>query len=343
MSFKVCSYNIEHFDDLFESDSQLKVDAESQSKLDAISEVLKKVNPDILGVVEAPDTTKSGTKSTIKRLELFASTYNLPVKKAIMGYVSNYSQELALLYNPDLFKVKWIKSTPDPVKAPPFDGTFTFDTDDDKITELYEFARPPLELEIEKKQDNKKYRLLLAHPKSKGIFKSVDILHWGRESIRSRKKLIAECTWIRRRIEEWLDAGEKVIVMGDINDGPGMDFYEVNYCRSAFEILMGSLFDPKRILNNYIGMPKWTSDGWKPASTRFKDRLTEYYVQVLIDHILLSPDIKIKNKSHKIWNPYIYTKTADWNPFGGAKPTDAEKKMFSTASDHFPVSIEIDE
>ena len=47
MSFKVCSYNIEHFDDLFESDSQLKNDDKSKSKLDAIADVLKKVNPDI--------------------------------------------------------------------------------------------------------------------------------------------------------------------------------------------------------------------------------------------------------------------------------------------------------
>ncbi len=114
----------------------------------------------------------------------------------------------------------------------------------------------------------------------------MDIIHWERESIRNRLKLFAECEWIRRRVEEWLEDGSEVVVMGDFNDGPGMDYYELKYGRSAIEIVMGDIFEPDLILRSYMGRPKWTSKGWKPTSARFKDRMTEVYVNVVIDHIL---------------------------------------------------------
>jgi len=205
---------------------------------------------------------------------------------------------------------------------------FQYDTDGDRIEEIYKFYRPPLEVELEEIQTGKKFYIILAHAKSKGIFSTVDMVHWEKENERNRRKLYAECRWIRNRVEKWLKQNRNVIVMGDINDGPGMDYYEAKFGRSAIEIIMGDIFEPDKILRNYCGKPKWGDYGWEPSTTRFKDRFTESNVNAIIDHIMMSKDINYIDGSHKIWNPYILNEANNI------------KQSLLDASDHFPVCIE---
>ena len=81
------------------------------------------------------------------------------------------------------------------------------------------------------------------HCKSKGVFTNVDLLHSERESIKNRKKLFAEWRLVRRRVEEWIDDNKRVVVMCEINEGAGLDYYESNFGKSAVELLLGDLFD----------------------------------------------------------------------------------------------------
>ena len=331
MSLRICSYNIEWFNHLFEANNSLKTGPDEQKRLNAIKNVLQKIKPDFLGIVEAPNTTADGKQSTIKKLETFAQDAGLSARKAVTGFISAGTQEIAVLYDPDKLTVKHDPGGKAKTKKnPPFDGDFYYDTDDDRIKEVYKHYRPPLEVSVTVGQDGKEFSVIVAHPKSKGIFDSMDMLHWERSSKRNRLKLYAECEWIRRRVDEWLDDSRHVVVMGDFNDGPGMDFYEFKHGRSAIELVMGDLFEPDRILRNHAGMPKWTSYGWKPSSARFKDRMTEDYVNVLIDHILVSAKLPIVDGSYKIWNPF----------------QDAVAKTIRSdlleASDHFPVTLDID-
>ncbi|MFC1482234.1 hypothetical protein ACFL51_00350 [Myxococcota bacterium] len=334
MGIRICTYNVEWFNRLFTSNTNnLKTDQKSVERLDAIAAALKLVNADFVGIVEAPNTKISGSESTTARLKTFATTYGLRTTSAIISYVSAGQQELAVLFDPSKVKVKRAKGGTK--KVPAFDQEFLFDSDYDKIQEVYKFYRPPLEAKVAYGPTNKKkkFRLMLVHPKTKGIFSAMDKVHLERESMRCRRKLLAECSWIRARVDEWLQAGERVVVMGDINDGPGMDEYEWRFGRSAVEVIMGDLFDPDTVLRNYAGRPKWTDKGWNPASTRYTDRLTQDPINVLIDHILVSKDIKAKvvNKKaqHIIWNPYENK---------AAKPL---KSQLTLASDHFPVSLDI--
>ena len=57
--------------------------------------------------------------------------------------------------------------------------------------------------------------------------------------------------------------------------------------------------------------------------------MTEDYVNVLIDHILVSAKLPIVDGSYKIWNPF--------------QDDDAEtiRKDLLDASDHFPVTLDI--
>lgn len=329
MPIRLCTYNIEWFDRLFDQ-NELKTGGPEQRRLEAIKAVLQKVKADLIGVVEAPNTSKDGSQSTVTRLETFATWAQLSTKKALIGFVSSGMQEVAILYNPDKFSAKHAPGgDPNRKTNPPFDQEFQFDTDDDRIKELYKFYRPPLEAEVKITETDKSFYLMLVHPKSKGIFNATDMLHWERESRRNRRKLYAECTWVRQRVNEWLKSRREVLVMGDINDGPGMDYHEFQFGRSAVEIIMGDIFEPARILRSYAGRPKWTSYGWRPASTRFKDRFTEDTVNVLIDHILVSQGIAVVPDSHKVWNPY--------------QDNDAKKFRgdLNLASDHFPVTLDL--
>jgi predicted extracellular nuclease len=331
MAIRLCSYNIEWFNRLFNSNNSLRTGQESVERLEAIHRVLTQVNADLIGITEAPNSTASGAQSTVTKLENFAAHFGLRTSKAKFGYISNGEQEIAVLYDPAILTVSHAPGGSTTSKSNPrFDGEYQFDTDDDRIKELYTHYRPPLEVKVTVKASGKEIRVIVAHTKSKGIFSSMDMVHLERESRRNRLKIFAECSWIRRRVDEWLDKDHHVVVMGDINDGPGMDEYEMRYGRSGVEILMGSIFEPDRLLRNFAGKPKWGAFGWTPSTVRFKDRITETYINVLIDHILISPSLKTSGQTpYQIWNPFQ-------NDI--AKPFKVD---LLKASDHFPISINL--
>jgi endonuclease/exonuclease/phosphatase family metal-dependent hydrolase len=331
MGIRIATYNVEWFDDHFNADNSMKTSAESDQKFKAVKHVLNLIKADLITIIEAPNTTTTtGVQSTVKKLENFAQWAGLATNKAMIGFPSGGRQEIAVLYNPGKMTV-----THDPGgnsgsrSNPPFDGEFFFDTDDDRIKEVYQHYRPPLEARIGL-SNGEVFYVMGVHTKSKGIFNSMDQVHLERESRRNRLKLYAECAWIRNRVEDWLGDNKKFAVMGDMNDGPGMDLYEMRYGHSAAEVIMGDLFDPNRILRNYIGRPKWTSYGWEPSSARFKDQTTETYVNVLIDHIFASPNMPTSGQPPvKVWNPYKHDDLKD------------HRTQFTNASDHFPVTLDL--
>lgn len=336
MKVKVCTYNVEWFDHLFDNQNQintfLPVNAKNKrlkKQFEGLGQVFQTIDADIYGIVEAPNTTATtGNQSTIIKLNNFLQHFNLTKYEVITGIISAGSQELALIFDKNKFNASHFVGGSNTKKNPPFDEIFEFDSDGDGIKEIYKFYRPPLEAKITDKQSGKMFYLILAHTKSKGIFSAVDMAKWEKENQRNRRKLFAECSWIRRRVDDWLHDNRELIVMGDINDGPGMDYYEMEFGTSAVEIIMGDIFEPEKILRNYSGRPKWGPGGWEPSSTRFKDRITESTVNAWIDHILMSPGLNYTDGSYKIWNPYSLD----------------EAKLIKTslldASDHFPVTIE---
>jgi endonuclease/exonuclease/phosphatase family metal-dependent hydrolase len=331
IGMRVMAYNIEWFDDHFESDNSLKTTQASQKKFNGVASVISAVDPDIIGITEAPNTTTTtGERDTVRALETFASQHGLRQSKALMGFPSGGRQEIALLYDPNV-----VTATHDPggiqgsVKNPRFNEPFQADSDGDKIYELYKHYRPPLEAKITRADGGDDFWLLVVHTKSKGIFSAMDRLNFDRTSERNRKKLFAECHSIRQRVDEWLKDQRKVIVMGDINDGPGFDYYESRFGKSAVELIIGDVFDRDAVLEYHLGKPKYGRYGWEPSTARFKDNYTGDLVNALIDHIIVSPDFITNNDNPtKVWNPYQLTE---------AEPLKAQ---LHDASDHFPVTFD---
>jgi endonuclease/exonuclease/phosphatase family metal-dependent hydrolase len=180
-------------------------------------------------------------------------------------------------------------------------------------------------------------RCIVAHAKSKGIFDAVDMARFERVSERNRKKLFAECLSIRKRCDQWMEdyPNLPVIVMGDINDGFGMDYYERRFCRSAIDTLIGDVWSPDKILKHVLPQPKLGKYGWTPSSSRFQDRLTGDKFNVLIDHILVSRNITVTDAM--VWNPFLKQATEE-----KTAKVKAIKEVLMEASDHFPVSAVLD-
>lgn len=292
------------------------------------------MDPDFIGIVEGPDTTVSGSKLASAQLEAWAALHGLDSNyKGVHGFPSGGRQELCALY-----KSNKVTVTHSPVldqKKDPFNETFIVDTTESLIKEQYKHYRPPLELSVQPAAGGDELaKIIVAHAKSKGIFDNVDLARYEQISARNRKKLYAECMSIRNRVDQWFKKtpDAKIIVMGDINDGFGMDYYEQRFSRSAVEILLGDIWQPERILKHVLPKPKLGKYGWTPSTSRFQDKLTEDKFNVLIDHILVSRNIDVHDVT--VWNPYLDQKDDAKNTTVGAI-----KYALKNASDHFPVSI----
>ncbi|MEO1398066.1 MAG: hypothetical protein AAFU56_04255 [Pseudomonadota bacterium] len=194
MGLRLCSYNLEWFDDLFNKDATFK-SQKARDRAESAAEVLKIIDADLVAIMEAPGTTKSTGKSTVTCLEVFAETFGLRQKKAIIGFPSNGRQEIAALYDPQKVALSHKPGGKSRSKKNPrFDKSFQHDSDADRVLEIYKHFRPPLEVEVERLDGGNSFRLIAVHAKSKGIFSKNDLIHYQREEIRNRRKLFAECS-----------------------------------------------------------------------------------------------------------------------------------------------------
>ena len=335
MKLRIGVYNVEWMARLFDAAGQPIQAGQAGVRSTRLATVVKKMNPDIIGIVEGPDTKVDGSRTASKQLEKWATLHGLsPHYKGVHGFPSPGRQELCVLYRSDKVKVQF---KPEKKKAKqPFNEPFLVDTTDSLIKERYKHYRSPLELAVTKVgQNSEMARIIVAHTKSKAIFDNVDFARFEQLSERNRKKLYAECLSIRNRCDQWLSdqPDRSVIVMGDINDGAGMDHFERRFRRSAVEILLGDVWEPDLLLQHVLPKPKIGSKGWSPYSSDFVDKLTEYRVNVLIDHILVSRGTKYSDPL--VWNPRMSENKNN-------QAIQSIKSELNTAADHYPVSIVVD-
>ncbi len=329
MKLKIAIYNVAWMRRLFNKDGTPITSGDEGERSQQLANIVSTINPDFLGIVEGPDTLVDGSKTASIQLERWSSHFGLnPNFKGIHGIPSNGQQELCALYDSSKINVEHTPTT-DPNNQ--FDEPFLVDTTNKLIKEQYKHYRPPLELTIKNLLDDHFSKVIIAHTKSKGIFAPVDYAKFEQISQRDRMRLYAECMSIRKKCDDYINDGSNVIVMGDINDGVGMDFYENRFSKSAVEILLGDVWKSEMILQSVLTKPKWTSNGWKPSSSRYRDRITEDNINVLIDHILISRGLT--TSQGKVWNPYL-----EKNDLA----IQSISKDLKNASDHFPIVAEVE-
>lgn len=339
---RLAAYNIEWFNALFDDRGRPLEDGELSARyqttrrdqLGAIAIVLSALDADGIMVIEGPD--QGSKRSTVRALENFARHFRLRARTAVHGFASETEQEIAFLYDPDRLTVRHLPmGEPAPSHgaegAPRFDTALRADLDLDGVAELIRFSKPPLELAIT--ADDRHLRLIGVHAKSKAPHGQMSQDQFTRVSIENRRKQLAECQWLRRRIESHLDAGDALIVLGDFNDGPGLDEYEKLFGHSGVEIAMGldapanrQLYDP------HACMALAQRTGIAPTTARFWLAPQKRYFEALLDFIMVSPDLAAKRPDWRIWHPFN-------DP--GVMAVPELRGAVLTASDHFPVTIDL--
>ena len=335
---RIATYNVEWFNALFDDDGRLWEDGAPSARYGisrgrqavALGAVFAALEADAVLVVEAPDN--GPRRSTVRALERFAARFGLRTRRALIGFANDTQQEIALLYDPDA-----VEALHDPQEGPPprFDGATRIDLDNDGLGETVRFSKPPLEVRLTPRR-GAALRLIGVHMKSKAPHGARDSAHALRIAIQNRRKQLAQCLWLRGRVAAHLAAGEPLIVLGDFNDGPGLDDYEALFGRSGVEIVLGSEEEPpelrlqeahaRRALSQRIGV--------LPASARFWLAEERRYFPALIDFVMLSPDLVARCAPRwRIWHPFDDPKI-----YADA----ALREALLAASDHFPVSVDLD-
>ncbi|MFS4437834.1 endonuclease/exonuclease/phosphatase family protein [Paracoccaceae bacterium GXU_MW_L88] len=319
---RIATYNVEWFSALFGKNDRLLNDREwsrrrdvtRQQQITALSRVFQSVDADLWLIVEAPNTGRNN--STIKALVEFADYAGLRADHAIMGFENDTHQELGVLYDPAKFHVEHSPQESD--RAPRFDG------ERDGVT----FSKPPFEALIAP-NGHRPFRMIGAHLKTKaphGAKTPEEIIAFG---LRNREKQIAQAHWLRDRVEDMLESGESLFVMGDFNDGPGYDPMERELGESTVEIVFGE----KRPEHTRLYDPHAVEPKKEYATARFWSVEESKYLDRVIDYIMVSPDLAALNGQWRIWHPKFNTEIG-----ANAELTEA----LYTASDHFPVTLDID-
>ena len=342
---RIATYNVEWMSHLFDDDGRPLADdrwsarynVTRQGQLEALGVVFTALDADAVLIVEAPD--QSRRRDCVTALENFAQLFDLRQRKALIGYANQTEQEIALLFDPDCLDVRHdpkgsFAGKKGADEAPRFDGTFRIDLDIDANPDQVTFSKPPLELEA-RTPDGERFRMIGVHVKSKaphGARSEADIM---RTSIANRRKQLAQCIWLRRRIDAHLEAGDPLIVLGDFNDGPGLDEYEQLFGRSGIEIVAGKGLPAERLMfdpSAQVG-PVVAGSARPPATARFYNDVARRYHSALIDFIMISPDLMARRPAWRIWHPFDDTAI-----YSVPELRDA----LLAASDHFPVTLDIE-
>ena len=328
---RIATYNVEWFSNLFDDEGTLQADnnwsgrhdVKRKDQIDALGIVFTALDADAVMIVEAPDAHRK--RDGAAALENFATTMGLRARRATLGFVNDTQQEIALLYDPDV-----MTATHDPKGPPRFDDAYHIDLNTDAAPEAVRWSKPPLELQIETTTGNS-LRLIGVHAKSKAPYGSRDPDEIMRIAIENRRKQLAQCIWLRERVEDHLDAKEPLIVMGDFNDGPGLDEYEKLFGRSGVEIVIGEEHDT-RMFDPHAEMVIARPMGAMPATARFWMKDRKRWMQTLLDYVMVSPDLRKVASDWRIWHPFDDPK---------CYKTPELREALLTASDHFPVSVEL--
>jgi hypothetical protein len=341
---RLATYNVEWFDHLFDDGDRLRGDdgpsgregVTATEQVGALGRVFQALDADAILIVEGPDARRGPGA-----LEAFARRFGLRARSALLGPRTGTHQEIALLFDSDR-----VAARRDPQGGeersdgvPPFDGAFRADLDGDGEVDAggpVRWAKPPLEVALTT-PTGASLRLIGIHAKSKSPGGAEGAPAVARVSKENRRKQLAQCQWLRARVDAHLARGESLVVLGDFNDAPGQDAYERAFGRSGVEIVLGEGDAPRLLEPNARLMMGGALTGAQVASARF--RLPETaeggarWLSALLDYAMASPDLAARNPRWRIWHPF--DDAACWR--------DAElRKALLHASDHFPVTLDLD-
>lgn len=297
-TIRVCSCNCEWMNDWFTPDAEVAAfkptfsrdghTSNTAATAGRLAAEISAIDADIVGLQEAP--------SRRAELELFIqqflSTAGVPRYQCFLGD-SGGAQKLGFLYKPgSVTSIQLASSTTLSTLVNPWDA----DVDGDGFLDSYQFTRQPLV--VNAVIGGQTVQFIVMHTKSNFVNQGKQM--WNDPATRqnyvvaallSRRRNGTEGMRLRQYLDQVLaaDAAAALVVMGDLNDGPGMDYFEERYlAHNVTDIVIGSAFQPEWLFTH--------AQHDVPAAQRFTAVFDDFVTnengkQLLLDHVLLSPGL----------------------------------------------------
>jgi hypothetical protein len=153
----------------------------------------------------------------------------------------------------------------------------------------------------------------------------------------SRRRNATEGMRLRGYLDRALaaDVASRLIVLGDLNDGPGMDYFEEKYlAHNVTDIIVGSAFEPEWIFTH----AQRDVAAAQRFTAVFDDFVTgENQKALLLDHILLSPGLLAPGPGVRVVPGSGTIHHTEFN----ANTVNGGQNREDRPSDHRPVSVRL--
>lgn len=342
-TLRVCSMNGEWMNDWFTADAlpaafkpTFSRDGHTSNTVvtaGRLAAVIAAIDPDIIALQEAP--------SRAAELQLFVQQFFLdagvPRYQFFLGD-SGAAQKLALLYKPgSVDSAQLAPSATIDLLLQDWDT----DVNGDGFLDSYGFTRQPLVVDMS--IGGQAIQFIVMHTKSNFVNQGQAM--WNDPATRqnyvvaallSRRRNGTEGMRLRQYLDGRLaaDPGVRTVVMGDLNDGPGLDYFEEKYlAHNVTDIIIGSAF-----------RPEWTfahAQHDVAAANRYTAVFDDFVTnepgkRLLLDHILVSPGLRKTTGLHRVAGSGRIHHT-EYNAHTVNNGTNREDRP----SDHRPVSVQL--
>lgn len=293
---KIANWNIEWMNHWFVSDKQAAAVKSPEDALrnsisdlpqlmERVGRVIQQMDADVVAIQEGP--------SRIEEMQLFVDIA-LGGAYDIHGPSGSGQQKLYVLVrqNGGVAQVGY----PPPPEQIDLGEAWRVDIDGDMWLDPYEFTRDPLTLDITSASE-RTVRLINLHTKSKYVHQGRRLWHENRQefvvlALKARRRISAEVMRVREYVDAILERDPEalLVVAGDLNDGPGTDFFERHYLtHNLVGMVAGSPFHPRRMLRHAFIDTMLKELNYTAIFDDFIDEIDNRHI--LLDHILVSPTL----------------------------------------------------
>ena len=369
-TLKLTTWNIEHFSRLLSNTTGF-----GSARLRAVAGEIREIDPDVICLVEAPASLPN-LRAWVQSPDGLAGKYQVPVIPgtdaalqlnqdprralqklyAMQGTATTGSQWIWFLVRDGLFQASNARLLNpqvwrDLTKQPSWPVHYSRDG----TTRMHDHWRHPQTLMM--RLGNADIEIIGVHLKSKinqkQPFDSAGNLTQAYidEAGRARTDLTTEAYDIRRYIERRFEQepGPRIFVCGDMNDGPGKDYFErVYFYFDLVSNIQGDVFFARRFLNHAL----FDFDDHLRWTTSFRDRV-EAWSRTLPGSEAL-PSEPIDPTRFQLIDHVLFTQSlvgSDAMPRVGARAGLVEHTIHQRAnaglssanrtSDHVPVSVNV--
>jgi hypothetical protein len=316
------SFNIEWLDKLFDSEDhpaqfvEYRESVSSQGVKDPgslsrrIARVIKQLDADLLVIIEGPRNERRMKNWVTTFLE---NEYDVMGGDPASSGAAFHLQQVFLLVRR---RGVIARAAENPTATAFFKEPWKVDVDGDCILQFYKFTHTPLAVDVWTKS-GVRLTVIALHLKSKYIAGGErswlssdfdDRMIFIKEAVRNRRRIQAEVSRVRKMIDHLLfqAPGSNVLVCGDLNDGPGRDYFSENYLSSSCtDALLGSTYNPETLFSHaHLRHVADKARLWTAIHHDFIDLVPDR--RLLLDHILISPSLEKKvikaDIAHEIYN-----------------------------------------